>query len=224
MSNYTYFGKNITKAIEKGLEDLNLKQEDVDIKIEKQGGLFSKAKIKIITKGDFKPEKTTDKKTEKTKKEKKQSKENKKDKTIKFLEKFLVNIDPNIKYKIEENEGRLQVNIEQGKAYKLIGKRGTTIYALQHILNSIEKNSQQENKKFYIVNVDNYREKRIKSLKNLSKRISEKVLKTGKPYKLEPMNAFERKVIHSSIDKENLKTYSKGEEPNRYLVVEKINK
>ena len=93
--------------------------------------------------------------------------------------------------------------------------------ALQVILNSVA-NKKAKNKVRIVLNVSNYREKREKSLEELADKISKTVFKTGKSITLEPMMAYERKIIHNRLQTNNkVKTYSIGEEPYRKVVIEK---
>ena len=236
MGKHIFTGKNVVDAINKGLKELNEKQENVDIKFLKDGGLFSKAKIEIITKDNKeksqKQTQTEPKKTNehKPKKKKTTTETNTKNKTqvslsendpVTFLEKFIGNMDKDIKIKTDEKGKEIKIDLEGGKASNLIGKRGETLYAIQNILNTIERNKYSNDKKFYILDIEEYRGKRKKSLENLADRIANKAIKTGRQQKLEPMNAYERKIIHDSLSGKDVNTYSKGEEPKRYLVIEK---
>ena len=99
----------------------------------------------------------------------------------------------------------------------LIGHHGDCLLALSHIMSLVCKN---ENGKRVILDVENYRQKRQESLVALAKRIADKVSKSGRYYKLEPMEASERRIIHLALqDDDRVTTLSKGEEPRRYLIV-----
>lgn len=99
----------------------------------------------------------------------------------------------------------------------LIGHHGDCLLALSHIMSLVCKN---ENGKRVILDVENYREKRQESLVALAKRIADKVAKSGRYYKLEPMEASERRIIHLALqDDDRVTTLSKGEEPRRHLIV-----
>ena len=117
----------------------------------------------------------------------------------------------------ENNE--IKIEIVGEKATDLIGYRGESLHALQYIANVIE-NEKSGEKKRVLLNIENYRQKREQTLKDLAKRMSAKVLKTGKFVKLEPMNASDRRIIHLELqDSDKLTTISKGVEPNRYLII-----
>jgi len=101
----------------------------------------------------------------------------------------------------------------------LIGKRGQTLDSLQYLVNLVaNKNSSN----FYKVKMDteNYRERRKETLEKLAKNIAFKVKRTMKPVSLEPMNPFERRIIHSALQNDRyVTTKSEGEEPYRHVVV-----
>ena len=99
----------------------------------------------------------------------------------------------------------------------LIGHHGDCMLALSHLMNLV---CQNDERKRFVLDVENYRAKREESLVALAKRIANKVAKSGRYYKFEPMDASERKVIHTALqDDDRVTTLSKGEEPRRYLIV-----
>ena len=129
------------------------------------------------------------------------------------------NLNYNIHMDVEEGFIKIEINGEDSKT--LIGYRGEVLNALQVILNSIANKDSKE-KARVILNVSNYREKREKSLEELADKISKTVLKTGKSVTLEPMMAYERKIIHNRLQSsDKIKTYSIGEEPHRKVVISK---
>ena len=101
----------------------------------------------------------------------------------------------------------------------LIGKRGQTLDSLQYLTNlAINKNS--DNYVKVKLDTENYRKRRKDTLENLAKNIAYKVKRTKKPVSLEPMNPFERRVIHSALQNDRyVTTHSEGEEPYRHVVV-----
>ena len=101
----------------------------------------------------------------------------------------------------------------------LIGKRGQTLDSLQYLVSLVINKGEEE----YIrvkVDTENYRQRRKDTLENLAKNISFKVRRTGRPVTLEPMNPYERRVIHSALQNDRyVETHSEGEEPFRKVVV-----
>ncbi len=244
MAKFNFSGKTIQKAIENGLKELGVKQEDVDIKVLAEGGLFSKAKIEIITedrvkKAPAKTEtKTEKKKTKEVKKEtkkqekkqeknvKKTAKEKTSNKSDESIENFikLINKELDLNLKVEKTEVKdhYDVNITGEKSSLLIGYRGECLNAIQYLINTISLRKNEDHKKIYL-NIAGYKEKREEALKGLANRLAEKAIKTSRYQKLEPMNAYERRIIHSALtENKEVKTISKGEEPRRYVVIERV--
>ena len=119
----------------------------------------------------------------------------------------------------EEEENVLDIELKGDDMGVLIGKRGQTLDSLQYLTNlAINKNSET-----YIkvkLDTENYRKRRKDTLENLAKNIAYKVKRTKKAVSLEPMNPFERRVIHSALQKDRyVTTHSEGEEPYRHVVV-----
>ena len=120
---------------------------------------------------------------------------------------------------IKENGDKIVIDVLTTSPTSVIGYRGEVLDALQTLAGATANIGNDEYKKV-VVNCENYREKREETLKNLANRIADKAIKYGKKFSLEPMNPFERKVIHSALsENEHVKTESEGVEPNRYVVV-----
>jgi len=101
----------------------------------------------------------------------------------------------------------------------LIGYRGNTINAFQVLATAIA-NKHSTSKIIVIVDVGEYRERRVKTLEELAEKISQRVINTKKSITLDPMTAYERKIIHTKLqDNDKVKTFSKGEEPHRRVVI-----
>ena len=102
----------------------------------------------------------------------------------------------------------------------LIGKHGQTLDALQYLVNLSANKFDSEQKLHFILDVENYRQRRTESLQNLAKGVAQQVSRTHKDIKLEPMNRHERRVIHTALqDNNRVETHSFGEDPYRYIVV-----
>lgn len=112
--------------------------------------------------------------------------------------------------------------LESQKAALLIGKRGQTLNALQQLAQLVaNKHSSQ----FKVVRIDvgDYRERRQQSLEHLAERMADRAVRTGRKVQLEPMPAYERKVIHHALSNRlDIETYSEGSDPYRYLVIESV--
>mgnify|MGYP000148259061 FL=1 len=120
---------------------------------------------------------------------------------------------------VNEEEHIIEVELKGDDMGILIGKRGQTLDSLQYLTNlAINKHSDE----YYKVKIDteDYRKRRKETLENLAKNISFKVKRTKRPVSLEPMNPFERRVIHSALQNDRfVETHSEGDEPYRHVVV-----
>ena len=226
---HIYEGKTSTEAIEKGLKELKLRKEDVEINIlkDEKRSFFSILDPRVVKVEITKKEKSEKKenKEEKIKKEKKvmstEAIEKAKENISKFLEVFLKQIsNENLEYKILNDEYYITAEIIGENTNSLIGYRGETLNALQTLLSSIA-NKEIEEKVRVILDISGYKNKRKKVLEELADKISKTVIKTGKKVTLEPMPAYERKIIHSRLqNNKKVTTESIGEEPHRKIVVE----
>ena len=121
--------------------------------------------------------------------------------------------------KIDEVEHTIDIELKGDDMGILIGKRGQTLDSLQY-LTSLAVNKQSE--EYYKVKIDteDYRKRRKDTLENLAKNIAYKVKRTKRPVSLEPMNPFERRIIHSALQNDRyVTTHSEGDEPYRHVVV-----
>lgn len=123
-----------------------------------------------------------------------------------------------IKYDIKIEGRKIYVDINTSNQGKWIGFRGSKLEALQTILNDISQNEEKTNIKVY-VNIGNYKEEKRERLFKEAKFIANKVIKEQVEIALKPMNAYDRKLIHAYLKDENVKTKSRGVEPNRYIVI-----
>jgi len=121
--------------------------------------------------------------------------------------------------KYDEAESTMDVDLSGDEMGILIGKRGQTLDSLQYLV-SLVVNKDAENYIRVKVDTENYRKRRKDTLENLAKNISYKVKRTKRPVSLEPMNPYERRIIHSALQNDKyVTTYSEGEEPFRHVVV-----
>ncbi len=226
-------GKTTSEAIENGLKQLKVSRKNVDIKIlesEDKRSFFSILAPRVVkVELTLKEEKENIEKTKKItpKKEIILSKEEKEE-AIKNIKSFLKELEANllngVNYTIEEKENRIYVSLNSENIGYLIGYRGETLYAMQNILSTVAGKNIQ-NKIRVILDIEGYKEKREKTLEDLAQKVAKTVIRTRKPVKLEPMQAYERKIIHSKLQSnEMVETTSIGEEPNRRIVISLKNK
>ncbi len=118
-----------------------------------------------------------------------------------------------------EEENSMDIELSGDEMGILIGKRGQTLDSLQYLV-SLVVNKDTENYIRVKVDTENYRKRRKETLENLARNISYKVKRTKRPVSLEPMNPYERRIIHSSLQNDKyVTTYSEGDEPFRHVVV-----
>ena len=226
-------GKTTNEAIEKGLKELKVSKNMVDIKVlenEEKRSFFNilaprVVKVELTLKENNSIIHVNEKKTEKKSEIKNidlKDLEKAKNNIKEFLDNFLNNIsDKKFSYSVEIIEQNIEINITGEDSGFLIGYRGDVLNSLQTILSSIA-NKNTESKIRVILDVENYRNKRKETLENLAIKVAKTVAKTGKNITLEPMGAYERKIIHSKLqDNKYVKTHSIGEEPNRKIVISK---
>ncbi|NLK74952.1 MAG: protein jag [Clostridiales bacterium] len=128
-------------------------------------------------------------------------------------------IEANLDLYFDKDNGSLDINLEGNDMGVLIGKRGQTLDSLQYLV-SLVINKNSENYIKVKLDTENYRARRKETLENLAKNIAFKVKKTRKPVFLEPMNPYERRIIHSALQNDKyVETYSEGEEPFRKVVI-----
>ena len=242
-------GKTEEEAIRKGLEQLGLERDDVSVEIleRARSGFLgigsSPAKVRVTYELDVaeepKPEapkaKPAEKKPDPKPAEKKPEPKAEEKKTepaapacdnddarrIKdFLTGLLEHMDSAAEVKVyEEEKNRYKVILEGQKLGALIGRRGETLDAIQQLTNYVVNSGRDKRLRIH-VDAENYRAKREQSLESLANKVAGKVLKYRRSVTLEPMNAYERHVIHAALqDKEGVTTYSIGTEPNRRVVV-----
>ena len=229
-------GKTVDMAIKAALEELGADIDDVKIEIldtPSKGifGLGSKlAKVKVtIADGEEEVQKETSVEEEKIvvreKKVKAETECTQQDveSTVEFLNGLfaLAGIDVSASGKIEsfEEGDAVSVEIEGANTGLIIGKRGETITALQHIASLALAKKSAKAPKVYL-DSENYREKRIEALKALSNRVANNVVKSRRSFTFEPMTAYERRVIHATLqDNDKVTTYSIGNGIHRKVVV-----
>lgn len=219
-------GKTTNEAIEKGLKELGVSKDRVEIKVleDEKRSFFSiltprVVKIEMTLKDVENVEKNSDKKVKKEIHISQENQEKAKNNVKEFLEDFIKNLPGGTKYTIDSDEKGLNVAISNEKLGFLIGYRGETLYALQSILSAVaSKNLEQKIR--VILDIEGYKAKREKTLEDLAEKVAKTVIKTRKSVTLEPMQPYERKIIHSKLQGNlRVETVSIGEEPHRKVVI-----
>ena len=204
MSNWLEISaKTVDEALTEALIKLETTSDQIEYEvIEKESsgllGLFSKpARIRVC------------------------KKESVDDKVRNFLsdlfEKMEIEVEVVLDYK--EEEGVIEIELKGSEMGLLIGKRGQTLDSIQFLTSLVANNNREDYIKIKM-DTENYRERRRQTIENLAKNIASKVKKTRKPAYLEPMNPYERRIIHAVLQNDKyVETYSEGEEPFRKVVV-----
>lgn len=237
-----YTGKSVNDLITDACQDLGVTSDRLDYVVVSEGssgflGLGSKnAVIKARIKSDEVPaeEEKAEESVNEVKTEEVSSKKSESEKivpvsdpakyeaiAVKFLEDFFkaMELEAQIKTSFELSENALDIELLGSDMGILIGKRGATLDSLQYLV-SLVVNKESEQYIRVKVDTEDYRERRRATLENLAKNVSSKVKRTGRPYELESMNPYERRIIHSALqDNDYVYTYSEGEGSNRHIVV-----
>ncbi|KAB3533834.1 protein jag [Alkaliphilus pronyensis] len=195
-------GKSVEEAIEMGLVELKKNKEQVKIEILEKatkgflGIIGTKmAKVKITVIDD--PE----------------------EEAIKFLKKVFKAMSMEVEYQTSIKDNNLNITLDGPNMGVIIGRRGQTLDSLQYLV-SLVVNRDRENYLKVFIDTENYREKREETLVRLANKMARKVKKIGKTVVLEPMNPYERRIIHAALQGNHyVQTYSEGEDPYRKVVI-----
>jgi len=195
-------GKTVQEAVNLALEELNASLDNTDIEVLDEGskGLFgigSKVAKVRVTLRNIQDSNQAER----------------------FLQDVFSKMNVSVDIDTEENEEALTLRITGKDSGIIIGRRGETLDALQY-LTSLVVNKNREDYKRVTVDIENYRQKREETLVRLANRLAERVVRYRKNVTLEPMNPYERRIIHSSLQNNKMvETYSVGDEPNRKVVI-----
>ncbi len=198
--------KTVEIAISEALLELNLNREEVEVEVleEAKNGLFG-----LIGTKDATIKVSEIKNIEKLSKE--------------FLRKIVhtMNLEATIEVKRDKNILNIDiVGIDPEEKGIIIGKRGNTLDAMQYLL-SISVNKEEEDYIKVILDIEGYRKKREITLTRLAQKMAQKAIATKVKVKLEPMNPYERRIIHSTLqDYKEITTFSEGNDPYRRVVIE----
>ena len=226
-------GRTTNEAIEKGLKELGVSRDRVEITVleDEKRSFFSiltprVVKIEMTLKDDIE-QKIDKKSSNKVKKEihiTLENQEKAKKNVEEFLKDFIKNLPEGTNYTVESDESGLNVALFNDKLGFLIGYRGETLYALQIILSAVASKDVDQ-KIRVILDIEGYKQKRQKTLEDLAEKVARTVIRTRKSVTLEPMQPYERKIIHSKLQENpKVETTSIGEEPHRKVVISLKNK
>ena len=218
-------GRTTNEAIEKGLKILKVPKDRVEIKVlenEEKRSFFSILTPRVVKVEMKLKEPKVEKKEVKAKKIIKLTADeiNQAEENIKtFMDEILKELPEDTTYKVSNDEIGIKVEMSNKNLGFLIGYRGETLYAFQNILSAIAGKGIDKRVRV-ILDIEGYKEKREKTLEELAEKVAKTVIRTRRSIKLEPMQAYERKIIHSKLQGNNkVKTESVGEEPNRRIII-----
>lgn len=198
MRKHEFIGKNREEALQLALEELGVEESDLIItEKEQKGGIFKSKKtiLEVVKVSDI----------------------------VTFIKESLVKITSamgiEVKTEVKERNGILNIVLYSENNSILIGKNGRTIDALSLVIKQMIQNEVGQPFKFNL-DVAEYKLKQQKRLESLAKRVAREVSKTKIDAKLDPMNSYERRIVHNILtDHKFVYTESEGEEPNRYVVI-----
>lgn len=196
-----YYGKTVEEAIAEGLKELDLDKTQAEIKVLEEptkgflGLNAKKAKVEVspvLTDGE---------------------------RAVRFLDGLFDVMNVNAKCNLFEEGEKIKISLIAENSSSLIGYRGEVLDALQCLAGAIA-NTGREDYKRVVVDCEEYREKREETLISLANKLAQKAVRTGRKVTLEPMNPYERRILHSALsENKEVKTQSEGKEPNRYVAI-----
>jgi spoIIIJ-associated protein len=196
-------GRNVEEAVKNALNELNISRDKVDVEVLDGGtkGLFgllgSKlSKVRVTVKNDYGFAAKD------------------------FLRQVLENMGIKAEIQVQESKDALKIDLKGPSMGILIGHRGETLDSLQYLV-SLVVNKDNQNYKKIMLDTEDYRKKREETLIKLAKRLAQKTKKTGSRTVLEPMNPYERRILHATLQHDpSIETHSEGEEPFRRVVID----
>lgn len=201
MESYEFSGKTVEDAIKAGLASLGIAREDAEITVIDEGKkkLFGSvpARVEIREK-----KKLTDG-----------------ERAVEFLKGLFERLHIEAEPCLADEEEKIEIDLQAESGKGLIGRRGEIIDAVQILAGAVANTGRHEYKRV-VVDCGNYREEREETLKRVAEKLAAKAIRLGKKMRLEPMNPYERRIIHSAlVDNTEVTTKSEGKEPNRFVVI-----
>ena len=197
--NNVFTAKTVDAAIEEGLAALGITLDEAEIVVLEEGKkkLFGSVKAKVQVK-----KKSSDAK-----------------RAADFIDGLMEILKISAVSEITDENENIKIDIKTTNSSRVIGKRGDVLDAIQCIAGAVANIGREEYKKV-VVDCENYRAQREETLKSLAEKLAKKAVEKGRKMTLEPMNPYERRIIHSALaDNTEVKTVSEGKEPMRYIAV-----
>lgn len=194
-----FSGKTVEDAIKEGLLTLGLEREQAEIEVIEEGKkrLFGSIKAKVrISK------KVSDG-----------------ERAVEFLDDLFQILEITATSDFVDEDDKIVINVTAANANAVIGKKGEVLDALQSLAGAVA-NTGRDDYRRVVVDCENYRAEREEALKAHALKIADKAVATGRKLRLDPMNPYERRIVHAALaEKKDVKTVSEGREPNRFIVI-----
>lgn len=196
-----FTAKTVEEAVELGLKELGVEREKAEIKVLEEPvkgflGIGAKPAVVEITAIKTDGERAVD-----------------------FLKGLFDIMEINAKCNITDESEKVVIDVITDNSSAIIGYRGEVLDAIQNLAGAVA-NTGRDDYRRVVVDCEGYREKREETLRSLAEKLAAKAVKTGRKVTLEPMNPYERRILHSSLsDNADVKTQSEGKEPNRYVAI-----
>lgn len=194
-------GKTVEEAIEAGLKELGLTRKEVEIEVLEEGKKRLFGSIPAQVKLTVMPKMTDG------------------ERAVAFLEGLFELLETEVVAKLNEEDERIVIDLATDSTRGLIGRRGEIIDAVQTLAGAVANIGRKDYVRV-VVDCGNYREDRETTLKHVAEKLAEKAVRLGKRVRLEPMNPYERRIIHAAlVDNPDVTTKSEGKEPVRFVVI-----
>ncbi len=196
---FEFTGKTVEDAVLEGLTKLGLTKETANVTVVDEGGkgLIFKSKAKVLI----------------------SKKEGDAKRVVAFIEALLAKMEITATAEVVSEGEKLEINLIAANSSALIGYRGEVLDSIQTLAGAVY-NTGKDDYMRVVVDCENYRARREETLKSLANKLADKAVRYGRKMALEPMNPYERRIIHSALaEHTEVKTTSEGKEPNRYVVV-----
>ena len=212
-----FTGKTVDEAIENGLKTLGLTREQVDVRVLEEGKkkLFGSIKARVEM-AAYESEQAQE---EQTAAEEQSAAQTDGERTVVFLEGLFKLLNITACTELVSEGDKVEINVTAANSNAVIGKHGGMLDAIQTLAGAVA-NTGRDDYKRVVVDCENYRENRENTLNKLANNLAQKAQNLQRKIMLEPMNPYERRIIHSALSNvEGIKTESEGKEPNRYIVI-----
>ena len=195
-----FTGKTVEEAVKVGLETLGVKESDVEVEVLDEGkkrligSKPAQVKLTVIERTDG-------------------------ERAVEFLEGLFPLIGEEVHAELKGEDEKIVIELTAASAKNIIGRRGEVIDAVQTLAGAVANIGRKDDKRV-VVDCENYREDREETLKRVANKLAAKAVRLGKRVRLEPMNPYERRIIHSAlVDNPDVTTKSEGKEPARFVVI-----